>query len=167
MELALARGFQNVRSADHDTPTSPRLFQAGDQPRVPSGKGPTLPSRERAPHPNPRAAPASPLLFPNWWVWTQAPGSAPRRGRRFTELTQGPLPEDGVNRLSLKVTSSGSGSGGQRKLQSFFRAVNARRKTQQVTAPLRAPRPPSAVSQGISLPNRDAFFKPEPGIDLE
>lgn len=42
------------------------------------------------------------------------------------ELTRGPSPQLGVNKLALKVTSSGSGSSGRRKLQSFFRAVNAR-----------------------------------------
>lgn len=62
----------------------------------------------------------------------------------------------------LKGHFFSSGSGSQRKLQSFFRAVNARRKTHRVPASLHAPRQPSAFSQGISLPNKDAFFKPEP-----
>nr|CAI9696865.1 unnamed protein product [Rangifer tarandus platyrhynchus] len=58
-----------------------------------------------------------------------APGVSAKARRSLPELTQGSCAEDGVNRLSVKVTSSDSGSSGRRKLQSFFRAVNARRKT--------------------------------------
>lgn len=76
--------------------------------------------------PCPRAL--SSTFFPNRPVWMEAQGSVPRRGAASPSSRKGPLPEDGVNRLSLKVTPSGSGSGGQRKLQSFFRAVNAKRK---------------------------------------
>lgn len=108
----------------------------------------------------PLTRPSSPssMIFPNCPVWMQAPGSAPRRGAASQSSRKGPLPEDEVNRLSLKVTSSGSGSSGQRKLQSFFRAVNAKRKMHWVTAFLHAPGQWSAFSQGISLPNKASFF---------
>lgn len=134
---------------------------------------PDLSLLSKGPHPNlrgaplPAPAPSRLLFFPNWRVWMQALGSAPRQGAASQSSRKGPLPEDGVNRLSLKVTSSGSGSGSQRKLQSFFRAVNAKRKMHWVTAFLHAPGQRSAFSQGISLPNKASFFLPEPGIDLE
>lgn len=90
-----------------------------------SGSGVLVPTPEE---PLASSDPSHPLFSPNWRVWMEALGSVPRWGAASPSSRKGPLPEDGVNRLSLKVTSSGSGSGGQRKLQSFFRAVNAKRK---------------------------------------
>lgn len=69
-----------------------------------------------------RAAPGCPLLL----LGCRGSAGIRRSRQRAPELTRGPSPQHGVNKLVLKVTSSGSGSGGRRKLQSFFRAVNAR-----------------------------------------
>lgn len=133
---ALGQGFQRMWSMQRHVHADPlcRTFQ--DREASPQGAwlqgDPDLPLRSRGPRLDPRGAPCprslSSTFFPNRPVWMEAQGSVPRRGAASRSSRKGPLPEDGVNRLSLKVTSSGSGSGGQRKLQSFFRAVNARRK---------------------------------------
>lgn len=150
--LALGESFQNVWSMKWQVTTDPlcRTFQDKGKHGAPSWKV-TLTSLSWA-------RVLSLLFLPIWWIWMQALRSAPRRGAALQSSRKGPLPEDGVNRLSLKVTSSGSGSSSQRKLQSFFRAVNAKRKMHWVTAFLHAPGQRSAFSQGISLPNKASFF---------
>lgn len=129
--LALGDSFQKVRRARWQvtTDTLCLMFQArGKPPRSLAGRGWPRPLP-----PTPRVAPRQPHSLAH--CLSQAgesggsPGVSAKAGRYLAELTQGPSAEGGVNRLSLKVTSSGSGSGDRRKLQSFFRAVNAKRKT--------------------------------------
>lgn len=91
-------------------------------------------------------------------------GQSQGREQRFAAITQCSEPVAAVNRISLKVTSSGSRCNCQRKLQSFFSPLNAGLKCAQPQFPYMFLVCEETTEESFPCQEK-LLFPPEPGID--